>query len=220
MQEILFPSLRERCVAATRASSGRSMQPLRVVRRIILRGHPHGWRWKSSISTRLVFCFAQSRRVHSQAMETRMRVLGFSWRSSLRSRSAFLIAGGGLLACGGPKGPTGAEKAAAYHSQESERAQAADSPHPPSVAQTTLQFPECKGKRAQPFPADTNGAAFRAILFLRITAEGRTSEHCYLAVEGDRKWEEKALGDVSQWTYSTEFAGEPRERVVTYRLRE
>lgn len=148
-----------------------------------------------------------------------LKLVGFSWRSSRRFERVFIIAGGSLVACGAPKGPTGPEKAAAYHAQEAERAGAAENRQPPSEVESTLQFPECEGKKSRPFPSDTNGAAFRAILFLRITAEGGTSEHCYLAVEGDRKWEEKALGDVSKWSYSVEYAGEPRERVVTYRLR-
>lgn len=131
-----------------------------------------------------------------------------------------LVAAGLLLACSSPKGPTGPEKSAAYHAQEAERAEVAKNPKTPTETEVTLQFPMCTGKKTPPYPADTNGAAFRAIIFLRITEEGGTSEHCYLALEGARKWEERALGDVSSWSYDTAHAGQPRERVVTYRLRE
>lgn len=122
------------------------------------------------------------------------------------------------LACGAPPGPTGPEKAAAYHAQEAEREDAAKNPRAPTESEMTLQFPMCSGKKAPPFPNDTSGAAFRAIVFLRIDSEGKATEHCYLAVEGEKKWEEKALGEVSSWRYETEHAGEPRERVVTYRV--
>jgi hypothetical protein len=127
----------------------------------------------------------------------------------------------GLLAAAcAPQGPSGAEKAAAYHAQEAERADAAENPKPATEAEKTLQFPMCSGKKAMPFPSDTEGAAFRAIVFLRITDAGKTSEHCYLALEGARKWEEKALGNVGEWSYDIAHAGEPRERVVSFRLRE
>lgn len=122
------------------------------------------------------------------------------------------------LGCAEPVGPTGPEKAAAYHEQEAAREEASKNPSKPTEAELALEFPFCKGKKPPPFPADTSGAAFRAVVFLRIDAEGKTTEHCYLAVEGDRKWEEKALGNVASWRYEKDHAGQPRERVVTYRL--
>lgn len=140
------------------------------------------------------------------AMENRVGVFSLHFSSII------------LLACGAPPGPTGAEKAAAYHAQEAERDEAAKNPTPPSEEELTHQLPLCKGKKAPPFPEETVGSAFRAIVFLRIGAGGETTEHCYLAVEGDKKWEEKALGDVSTWRYEEAHAGQPRERVVTYRL--
>jgi hypothetical protein len=125
-----------------------------------------------------------------------------------------------LLACAAPKGPTGPEKAAAFHTQEAEREDDARHPRPPTEEESTLRFPACQGKKTRPFPADTAGAAFRAIVLLRIGPDGSVTEPCYLAQEGQLKWEEKALGDVSSWKYEPQYAGEPRERVVTYRLRE
>jgi len=129
--------------------------------------------------------------------------------------SCFLL----TVACGPPEGPTGPEKAAAFHAQEAEREEARKNPQAPTEEESTLQFPMCQGKKVPPYPADTEGAVFRAIVFLRITEEGKTSEHCYLSVEGPRKYEEKALGSVDAWSYEPEFAGQPRERVVTYRLK-
>lgn len=123
-----------------------------------------------------------------------------------------------LMGCA-PDRVAGQEKANAYHAQEAEREEAKKNQTPPTEAEQTLQFPMCKEKRPATFPENTEGAAFRAVLFMRITDDGKTAEHCYTAVEGDIKWEEKALGDVDLWTYGTEHAGQPRERVVSYRLR-
>lgn len=123
-----------------------------------------------------------------------------------------------LNACAQP-GPTGPEKAAAYHAHQAAQEEERRNPTPPSESETTLQFPMCVDKRVPPFPPESAGAAFRAIVFYRITADGKTDEHCYLALEGNKKWEERALNDVSTWTYDLKFAGEPRERVITYRLK-
>lgn len=113
----------------------------------------------------------------------------------------------------------GPEKAAAFHAQEAEREEARKNPEPLSEQEATLQFSMCEGKKAPPFPAETDGAVFRAIVFLRITEEGKTAEHCYLALEGSKKYEEKALGDVNEWSYEPEHSGQPRERIVTFRLK-
>lgn len=123
-------------------------------------------------------------------------------------------------ACAPPPGPTGPEKAAAYHAQEARREEERRHPTPPSEAEATLQFPFCQGRKARAFPRETEGADYRAILFFRITDEGKTAEHCYLAVEGDRKWEETTLGQVADWAYPLEFAGQPRESVLFYRRTE
>jgi len=69
------------------------------------------------------------------------------------------------------------------------------------------------------FADKTEGADFRAIVLFRILPDGKTSEHCYLRVDGAIKWEERALGKVAEWAYPVEFAGEQRERTVTYRLK-
>ncbi|HXS16917.1 MAG TPA: hypothetical protein VN764_07000, partial [Polyangiaceae bacterium] len=85
--------------------------------------------------------------------------------------------------------------------------------------QTTLKFPFCERDVKTPFSEKTEGAAFRAIVLFRILPSGKTAEHCYLRVEGEIKWEEKSLGNVAEWTYPVEFAGEQRERTVTFRLK-
>ena len=77
----------------------------------------------------------------------------------------------------------------------------------------------CVETKPPAFPPETAGATFRAILYFRITDAGKTKEHCYLAIDGSLKWEEKALGQVESWTYPVEHAGQPRERVITYRLK-
>jgi hypothetical protein len=59
---------------------------------------------------------------------------------------------------------------------------------------------------------------FRAIVLFKITEDGKTTDHCYQAIEGDRKWEERVLGRFEEWSYPAKYAGEPRERVVSYRL--
>ena len=147
--------------------------------------------------------------------ESRYRRLVMNRLNTFLLSSGFLIA----VSCGPPEGPTGPEKAAAYHAQEAEREDERRNPTAPTEEESTLQFPMCDRKKTPQFPADTEGAVFRAIVFMRITDEGRTGEHCYLALEGPRKYEEKALGDVQGWSYDPEFAGQPRERVVTYRLK-
>lgn len=134
------------------------------------------------------------------------------------SSFALISASLALFACA-PPGPTGPEKAAAYHANEAAIAEEKAHPTPPTEAEITLQFPMCVDKKIPPFPPETAGAAFRAIVFYRITEDGKTKEHCYLAVDGDVKWEERALDDVNSWSYEPKFAGEPRERVVTYRLK-
>ena len=117
------------------------------------------------------------------------------------------------------QGPTGPEKAAAYHAEEARLAEEAKNPPPPTEEETTLQFPMCDSERRPLFPKETDGAAFRAILYFKITDDGKTKDHCYMRVEGAIKWEERAVFDVDQWAYPVEFAGQPRERIVTYRLK-
>jgi hypothetical protein len=125
----------------------------------------------------------------------------------------------GLLAMAcAPDRVGGQEKANAYHAQEAEREEANKNKAPRTEAEKTLQFPMCEERRPAKFPANTEGATFRAVLFMRITGDGKTAEHCYTAVEGDIKWEEKALGDFKSWKYDTEHAGQPRERVISYRV--
>lgn len=97
------------------------------------------------------------------------------------------------------------------------------STHPAPTAspeeQTTLKFPFCDREMKTQFANKTEGAAFRAIVLFRILPDGKTAEHCYLRVDGDIEWEERSLGNVAEWTYPVEFAGEQRERTVTYRLK-
>ncbi len=124
-----------------------------------------------------------------------------------------------LGACA-PPGPTGPEKAAAYHAEQERLAQEKAHPTPPPEESTTLQFAMCEDdgnfEPAQ-FPEKSNGAAFRAIVLFKITETGKTTDHCYRKLEGDIVWEENVLGNVEEWSYPIKYAGEFRERLVSYR---
>ena len=121
-----------------------------------------------------------------------------------------------LLGCAA-QGLSGAEKADAYHPQEAERAESNGAPQPIDTT-SELSLPECAAEgAAPPFPKDSDGAAFRGMVHLTITEDGKAEGACYLVVEGDRKWEKKALGDHQKWSFSPEHAGQPRERTILWR---
>ncbi len=134
-----------------------------------------------------------------------------------------------------PPGPTGPEKAAAYNAEQERLAEQSMSGTQSSAEsypegstpdensagsteqETTLQFPMCQVEKKPFFSEQTEGATFRAIVLFTITDDGKTADHCYLRVEGEIKWEEKSLGRVEQWSYPAKFAGQQRERTVTWR---
>lgn len=95
------------------------------------------------------------------------------------------------------------------------------------VDPASRSFPPCAaeaevsgGKPLPPpvFPASSEGADYRAILLLTIGEDGSAQEICFRRAEGPLRYEEKALADRAQWKYSSEHAGQKREKVVTFRL--
>jgi len=116
-----------------------------------------------------------------------------------------------------PGDPSATDSAGLYEShQHTDGSAPSSSPED----ETTLKFPFCERDMKTQFSEKTEGAAFRAIVLFRILPNGKTAEHCYLRVEGEIKWEERSLGNVADWNYPVEFAGEQRERTVTFRLKQ
>ncbi len=78
--------------------------------------------------------------------------------------------------------------------------------------------PACELEGEAPaFPAKSDGVAFRAWVRFTISAQGRAEGLCYARAEGLHEFEEKAMADRGQWDFDLKYAGEPRERLVTYR---
>lgn len=89
----------------------------------------------------------------------------------------------------------------------------------PKASERLLPF--CKTEKSPPrFPRSSNGASFRAIVSLVIAQDGSATELCYLRVEGPTDIEEKTMSDRDSWSYDKQFAGQPREKLVTYRPRQ
>lgn len=85
-------------------------------------------------------------------------------------------------------------------------------------------FPACTDKEGKPletppFPKDTEGAEYRAIVQITIGPAGEALNPCFRAVEGPFALEEKALAERSRWKFDPAFAGQKRDRTITYRLR-
>lgn len=137
-----------------------------------------------------------------------------------------LRAGIGALACvlGGCAGGGGnAAKPEAPAEEEPSIESLFQDPEPqlskePKASERLL--PMCKTDESPPrFPRSSNGASFRAIVSFVIAKDGSASELCYQRVEGPLDIEEKAMSDRQSWSYEKEFAGQPREKLVTYRPR-
>lgn len=85
-------------------------------------------------------------------------------------------------------------------------------------------FPPCTDPSGQPlapvsFPASTDDADYRAIVQITIGSTGEALDPCFRAVEGPLELEEKALAERSRWKFDPAFAGQKRDRTITYRLR-
>ena len=85
-------------------------------------------------------------------------------------------------------------------------------------------FPRCVDKNGEPlaavsFSPSTNDADYRAIVQITIGPNGEALHPCFRAVEGPLSLEEKALAERSKWKFDPAFAGQKRDRTVTYRLR-
>lgn len=87
-----------------------------------------------------------------------------------------------------------------------------------SEADAHRLHPSCALEGEPPaFPPNSDGVAFRAWVRFTISASGRAEGLCYARVEGLHEFEEKAMADRGQWDFDKKYAGEPRERLVTYR---
>lgn len=85
-------------------------------------------------------------------------------------------------------------------------------------------FPVCTDASGKPLapvalPASTADADYRAIVQVTIGTKGEAVNPCFRAVEGPLALEEKALSERSSWKFDPAFAGQKRDRTVTYRLR-
>lgn len=87
----------------------------------------------------------------------------------------------------------------------------------PQMSERTL--PECKLDGPPPeFPPETEGLAFRGLVRLVIGSDGKPTNVCFARAEGPLLYEKRALAEKNSWKYDPEYAGQPREKVVTYRL--
>jgi hypothetical protein len=79
-------------------------------------------------------------------------------------------------------------------------------------------LPACPPAEPPAFPPDSEGAAFRAWVALKVVKDGKATDLCYQRVEVRGGTEEKAMADRHDWTFPLEHAGQRRERIVVYRL--
>lgn len=81
------------------------------------------------------------------------------------------------------------------------------------------KLPSCNSDKAAPeFPEESEGAAFRALILLTIGPDGSALDPCYLRAEGPPKYEKKALSLRKTWKYDAAYAGQKREKLITWRV--
>lgn len=85
-------------------------------------------------------------------------------------------------------------------------------------------FPRCVDKNGGPLPTvsfspSSDDADYRAIVQITIGPNGEALDPCFRAVEGPLSLEDKALAERSKWKFDPAFAGQKRDRTITYRLR-
>ncbi len=153
----------------------------------------------------------QSFRVRRSTLDTAHPALSLGAGSSVSRLSGALLALLCLASVGCQKGGSGAKDGGESYDPYEE-------PGPePKMSERTL--PECKLEGPLPeFPAETEGLAFRGLVRLVIGSDGRPTDVCFARAEGPLLYEKRALAGKGAWKYDPAFAGQPREKVVTYRL--